>query len=101
MISSLAGKLADSGFPNLAEFILRTGIATVGNHAKIRFHSRNRWTHYKDNWIINEVLPDIRFDPEKQMCFITDLYFKHYLPSGKDVFIDVGSGVGLESMFLS
>ena len=35
------------------------------------------------------------------MCFIRDLYFKHYLPSGKDVFIDVGSGVGLESMFLS
>lgn len=101
MISSLAGKMADSGFPKLAEFILRMGIATVGNHAKIRFHSRNRWTHYKDNWIINEALPDIRFDPNKQMTIIKELYFKHYLPTGDDVFIDVGAGIGMESMFLS
>ena len=57
MISSLAGKLAGSGFSKLAEFILKMGIATVGNNAKISFHFRNRWTHYKDSWIINEFLP--------------------------------------------
>lgn len=101
MISSLTGKMANSGFPKFAEFILKMGTVMVGNNAKIRFHSQNRWTHYKDNWIINEVLPDIRFDPEKQMSFVKDVYFKQYMPSGKDVFIDVGSGVGLESMFLS
>jgi len=101
MISSLAAKLADSGFPKLAEFILKMGISFVGNNAKISFHSRNRWVHYKGGWIINEVLPDIRFDPEKQMRFIRDLYFKNYLPRSEDVFIDVGSGIGMESMFLS
>jgi FkbM family methyltransferase len=101
MISSLTGNLANSGFPKLAEFILKVGITTVGNHVKIKFRSRNCWTHFKGSWIINEVLPDIRFDPEKQMTFVRDVYFKHYLPSGDDVFIDVGSGVGMESMFLS
>src|SRR5579872_6056582 len=101
MISSLAVKLANSGFAKLAEFILKMGIAVVGNNVKIRFHSKNCWTHYKENWIINEVVPDIRFDPERQMNFIKKVHFKHYLPSGEDVFIDVGSGIGMESMFLS
>jgi FkbM family methyltransferase len=101
MISSLARKLANSGFPNLAELILKMGIAVLGNHAKIRFHSQNYWTHYRDNWIINEVVPDIRFDPDRQMTFIREVHFKHYLPSSEDVFIDVGSGIGMESMFLS
>jgi FkbM family methyltransferase len=101
MISSLAGKLANSGCPKLAEFILKMGIAVLGNNAKIRFHSRNNWTHYKGSWIIHEVLPDIRFDPGKQMTFIREVHFKHYLPSGEDVFIDVGAGIGTESMFLS
>jgi FkbM family methyltransferase len=101
MISSLTGKLANSGFPKLAEFILKMGIMMVGNNVKIKFHSRNCWTHHKDSWIINEVLPDIRFDPEKQVTFIKDVYFKHYLPGGEDVFVDVGAGIGMESIFLS
>jgi hypothetical protein len=46
MISSLAGRLANSGFPKIAEFILNIGIAILGNNIKIRFHSRNYWTHY-------------------------------------------------------
>jgi len=101
MISSLAGKLANSGFPKLAELVLKMGITMLGNDTKIRFHSRNYWTHYKGNWIIHEVLPDIRFDPDKQMTFIKEVHFKRYLPSGEDVFIDVGAGIGMESMFLS
>jgi FkbM family methyltransferase len=101
MISSLAVKLANSGFSKLAELILRMGIVMVDNNVKIRFHFNNCWTHYKGSWIINEVVPDIRFDPEKQIDFIKEVHFKHYLPSGEDVFIDVGSGIGMESMFLS
>jgi FkbM family methyltransferase len=101
MISTLTGRLANSGFSKLAEFILKAGITMVGNHVKIRFHSRNCWTHYKGSWIINEALPDIRFDPEKQMTFIRNVYFKHYLPGGDDIFIDVGAGIGMESMFLA
>ncbi len=101
MLSSMAGKLANSGFPKLAELILKMGIMMLDNNAKIRFHSRNCWTHYKDNWIINEVLPDIRFDPDKQMASIKEIHFKHYLPIGDDVFIDVGAGIGMESLLLS
>jgi FkbM family methyltransferase len=101
MISSLARMLAKSGFPKLAELVLKTGIAILGNNIKIRFHSRNYWTHYKDDWIVNEVLPNIRFDPDSQITFIKEVYFNQYLPCGEDVFIDVGSGIGMESMFLS
>jgi FkbM family methyltransferase len=101
MISSLAGKLANSGYPALAEFVLMIGCAILGNPTKIRFHSRNYWTHYKNGWIINEVSPNVRFDPDRQIAFIRDVYFKYYQPGGDDVFIDVGSGIGLESMYLS
>jgi FkbM family methyltransferase len=101
MISSLAVKLANSGFTRLAEFILKMGVAIVGSNVKIRFKCKNCWTHYKESWIINEVVPDIRFDPERQVSFIKDVQFKHYLPSGEDVFIDLGSGIGMESIFLS
>ena len=101
MLSSMAGKLANSGFPKLAELILKMGTVVLDNNVKIKFHPRNYWTHYKDNWIINEVLPNVRFDPEKQMTFIKKVHFKHYVPKGEDVFIDVGAGIGMESMFVS
>jgi len=101
MISSLAGKLANSGYPGLAEFVLMMGGAILGNNTKIRFHSRNYWTHYKNDWIINEVSPNVRFNPDNQIAFIKDVYFKFYQPKGEDIFIDVGSGIGMESIFLS
>jgi FkbM family methyltransferase len=101
MLSSAAGKLANSGFPKLAELILKMGILLLGKDVKIKFHSRNCWTHFKDSWIMHEVLPDIRFDPDKQMSLIKEIYFKNYLPTGDDVFIDVGAGIGKESIFLS
>jgi len=75
MLSSMAGKLANSGFPKLAELILKMGTVVLDNNVKIKFHPRNYWTHYKDNWIINEVLPNVRFDPEKQMTFIKEVQF--------------------------
>jgi hypothetical protein len=32
------------------------------------------------------VSPHVWFDPDKQITFINEVYFKHYLPSGEDVF---------------
>ncbi len=101
MISSLARKLAGFGYPNAAEFLLKTGSVILGNKLKIRFHPGNFWTHYKNGWAINERYPDIRFDPDKLLASIKDVYFFNFQPAGNDIFIDVGAGIGMESIYLS
>jgi hypothetical protein len=101
MLSSMA-KLANSD-SKTCRINFKNGYRDADNNAKIKFHSTKSILApgYKDNWIINEVLPAVRFDPEKQMTFIKEVHFKHYVPNGDDVFLDVGAGIGMESMFVS
>ena len=101
MVSSIARRLADAGQIRLAELLLSTGSLMLGNKLKIVFRSGNRWSHIKDGWEINDSVPDMRFDPAKHWKSIREFYFAHYEPKGQDVFVDVGAGIGLESVFLS
>jgi FkbM family methyltransferase len=101
MISAMAKKLANAGYPRMAELILKAGSMIVGNEIKIKYQSGNFWTHYKNGWGINEASPDVRFDPDQQISFIRDVYFSSYLPSGNDVFVDVGAGIGMETIYLA
>jgi FkbM family methyltransferase len=101
MISSMAKKLAHAGYPKMAELILKAGSMVVGNKIKIRYQPGNFWTHYKNGLGINEASPNVRFDPDEQISFIRDVYFSSYQPSGNDVFVDVGAGIGMETIYLA
>jgi FkbM family methyltransferase len=101
MISSLAKKMASAGFPKTAELILKAGSLVVGNKIKIKYQSGNFWTHYKSGWGINEASPNVRFDPDQEFSSVRDIYFSSYQPAGDDVFVDLGAGIGVETMYLA
>jgi FkbM family methyltransferase len=101
MIASITNWFARRRSKKTATIFVDFLAKLYGSKTKITYNSNGYWTHEYDGWIINEVYPDVRMDVEKLRKLIVDVYFNEYKPAIGDTCIDVGAGIGSESIYLS
>ncbi len=73
----------------------------AGKGCRISYDKKGFWKHKQKGWIINEAFPNIRLDIAELTRFMDDVYFVDYKPVNGDVCIDVGAGIGTETICLS
>jgi FkbM family methyltransferase len=101
MVSNLARWLVQRRFYTIADWMLTGASFLAGKGNRIRYNKSGYWSHRQKGWIINEAFPNIRLDIKGIQDFNQQVYFHQYQPSLNDIVIDVGAGIGTESIFLS
>jgi FkbM family methyltransferase len=100
MISGLARRLAGKGYPKGAEILLNGASLLSGRATRIKYNKAGMWTHFQKQWVVNEVFPHIRLDMEKEVRFMNNVYFHDFQPAADDIIVDVGAGIGLETIYM-
>ncbi len=101
MISSVSKWIARWQSKKTAKVFVALLSNLYGRRTKITYKNSNYWAHESDGWVINDIYPDVRMDINQLKEFIADVYFYEYKPSVGDICIDVGAGIGAESIYLS
>jgi len=86
--------------PFLANMAVNYASKKRGDGIKIVYH-KNLWLHKTDIQDIVDFTPKHIMTNKKLKWIMDEIYFKHYLPKEGDVCIDVGAGIGTESIFMS
>ena len=99
----LAGFLCKHGLAWLGQFLLRciNFVMTRTYPAHFTYVRHAVWLHEHKSWAIKYPSPDIRFNADRINRDITDIYFHCYTPKLDDVCLEVGSDIGLETVFMS
>ncbi|HLK28149.1 MAG TPA: FkbM family methyltransferase [Puia sp.] len=92
-----------AGFPSkkIAQSLVSGLSGFYGKKTKISYANEGYWSQKGDGWIVNDVYPDVRMNIQKLKELIVDVYFHEYKPKSGDICIDVGAGIGTESIYLS
>lgn len=101
MISAVASWLARNHLYKPANLLLNSASLLAGKGCKIRYQKSGYWMHRHKDWIINESVPNCRFDSRLLEKNIREIYFFHYLPKPGDICIDIGAGAGTETIAMS
>jgi FkbM family methyltransferase len=101
MISSFARWLVRMQCYYLSGIFLTLASKLVGSGCKITYDRQGFWKHKVGSVTINEAFPNIRMDIGAIEKFNEDVYFYAYKPRPNDVCIDVGAGIGTETIWLS
>ncbi|HTS43347.1 MAG TPA: FkbM family methyltransferase [Puia sp.] len=101
MISSIARWLVKKRFYATSDFLLSASSLIIGSGSKINYNKNGYWAHRQDGWIINEAFPNIRLNIRELRKKLEEIYFYQYEPGENNICVDVGAGIGTESIFLS
>jgi len=101
MVASLAKGLVRLKCYKLAGLFLTAASFATGRRNRISYNKKGFWTHKRRDWVINEAFPDIRMDIAGMQKTIDEIYFHDYKPAPGNICIDVGAGIGTESLFMS
>lgn len=102
MISTFARWLIRMQCYYLSGIFLTLVSKLAGTGAKIRYDKKGFWRHKtRTGVIINEAFPNIRMDMDAIEKFNDDVYFFDYRPQLKDICVDIGAGIGTETLSLS
>jgi FkbM family methyltransferase len=101
MISNLARWLVRRHFYKVADWVLTAASFMTGKGSRIKYHKEGYWSHRQKGWTINESFPNIRLDVRALQQFNDSVYFHQYKPVPGDTVIDLGAGIGTETIFLS
>lgn len=72
-----------------------------GKKNKIRYNRHGFWEHKSGDVILNDMQPDFRLNLRKQFKKIEEDYLFEYKPREGDVCIDIGAGLGIETIYLA
>lgn len=100
MVSFIAKRLVDWKCYKLSGWLLTGASMLAGKSCKISYDKRGFWRHRQNGWVINEAFPNLRMDVAALTKFMDDVYFTDYKPVNGDVCIDVGAGIGTETIYL-
>jgi tRNA G46 methylase TrmB len=92
--------LIKKGFYNSAELILNSLSYLFGNGCKIKYNKQGFWSHQHQGWIVNEAFPNFRFDIRSLIKEADAIYFYKYKVSPGDICIDIGAGIGMETLLM-
>ena len=104
--------MINSILQNIKKIILRYNLSTlllskiyviynnVKNNNKIKiWKNDNYWIHLTSNGLIPYTHP--LFDPEKYVTENFEIFFTYYCPKKNDVVLELGSGIGNETLYIS
>lgn len=99
----LAAVLCEHHFAFLGQFLLRciNFVMTRTYPAQFIYVRRAVWLHKHKLWNIKYPSPDIRFNADRIDKDIKSIYFHHYTPKLGDICVEVGSDIGLETVYMS
>lgn len=101
MVSSIARWLVRMQCYYLSGVFITLASKIIGSGCKISYDKNGYWKHTCQTVIINEAFPNIRMDAAVLQKFNEEVYFFNYRPREKDVCVDVGAGIGTETIFIS
>ncbi len=101
MIANFARWMIRKRLNRLANLMLTSSSFLIGKGTRIYYNKNGYWRHAQKGWVINEAYPNIRLDIKKLEEFNSAVYFHEYRPSNGDVIVDLGAGIGTESIFIS
>jgi FkbM family methyltransferase len=87
----------------VGELLLRIGnlVLTRSYPASFQYLRKNLWLHQQQDWKVRCFHPDVRFNAKAIVSNIESIYFFGYTPSTKDVCVEVGADIGLETIYMS
>ncbi|MDR3712750.1 MAG: FkbM family methyltransferase [Puia sp.] len=102
MIATLARWLIRMQCYYLSGIILTLVSKLAGSGCQISYDRKGYWKHRtRTGVIINEAFPNIRMDMTALEKFNDDIYFFAYQPQEGDLCLDIGAGIGTETISLS
>ena len=84
----------------LAELVLNLASKSRGEGIRIK-HYNGLWQHNTAYFKLLDFHPKYTMKNSALDWVFNDIYFKHYKPKNGDICIDVGSGIGTETLFMS
>ncbi|MGH2645538.1 MAG: FkbM family methyltransferase [Chitinophagaceae bacterium] len=99
MIVTITNALA--GIPNkkIAGGAVSLLTKIYGSRTKVSYNKKGYWSQEAEGWIVHDVFPNVRLRITEVKEEIKDIFFNEYTPKQGDVCIDVGAGIGTETMY--